>query len=97
MPDLEIRDVAGAVVFQVKVIPGASRTQISGLLGDMLKIKVAAPAKKGKANTCIVQFLASQLSVKSNAVSIIKGQTSPIKHIKVTGISALTLLEKLNL
>lgn len=38
----------------VKVVPGSSRDQIVGRLGDALKIKVTAPAEKGKANTAVV-------------------------------------------
>jgi uncharacterized protein YggU (UPF0235/DUF167 family) len=41
--------------------------------------------------------LAKQLGVKKNAVSIISGQTSPVKHVQVSGISADTLMEKLGL
>jgi len=82
------------VVFSVKVVPGSSRTAIAGVLGGMLKVKVAAPAEKGKANKCLIEFLANQLGVKKNAVSIIRGQTSPVKYIKVIGISPETLLER---
>jgi uncharacterized protein (TIGR00251 family) len=63
----------------------------------MLKIKISAPPEKGKANQCLIEFLAKQLGVKKNAVSIISGQTNPIKQVQVLGISADTLIEKLNL
>ena len=53
--------------------------------------------KKGKANKCLLKFLAKQLDVKKNAVSIISGQTSPVKHVQVLDISADTLMEKLGL
>jgi hypothetical protein len=97
MSDLTIQEVEGGVVFTVKVIPGSSKTAICSLLGDMLKVKIAAAAEKGKANQAFIDFLAKQLGVKKNAVSIISGQTKPVKQIQILGISKETLVEKLGL
>jgi uncharacterized protein (TIGR00251 family) len=85
------------VVFTAKVVPGSSRTCVCGLLGGMLKIKVSAQPKKGKANQNLIEFLAKQLGVKKNAVSIISGQTNPIKQVQVLGVSADSLNEKLKI
>ena len=97
MANPTIREVDGGVVFVTKVLPGASRTDICGLLDGMVKIKISAPPEKGKANQCLLAFLAKQLGVKKNAVSIISGQTSPVKNVRVLGISAETLLKKLKI
>jgi len=87
----------GGVVFLTKIVPGSSRTTICGLLNGMLKIKISAAPKKGKANQHLVDFLAKQLGVKKTAVRIISGQTNPVKHVRVSGISAETLLKKLDM
>lgn len=93
-----IQEVDGGVVFTAKIVPGSnSPTRICGLLDGMLKVKVSAAPERGKANECLLKFLAKQLGVKKNAVSIISGQTSPVKHVQVSGISADTLLKKLGL
>jgi uncharacterized protein (TIGR00251 family) len=92
-----IQDIDGGVVFTVKVIPGSSRTAVSNLLEGMVKVKVAAPPEKGKANQCLIGFLAKKLGVKKSDISIISGQTNPIKQVQVLGISADALIEKLNL
>lgn len=92
-----IQDIDGGVVFTAKVIPGSSRTAVCGLLDGMVKVKIAAPPEKGKANQRLLEFLAKQLGVKKNAISIISGQTNPVKQIQVLGISADILLRKLNL
>ena len=63
----------------------------------MVNFKVAAAPQKGKANQSLIEFLAKWLGVKKNAVSIISGQTTPVKHVQVLGVSRETLLEKLNL
>jgi len=94
---LKIQQVDGGVVFGVKAIPGSSKTAITGTLEGMLKIKIAAAPEKGKANQCLVEFLAKQLGVKKNSINIIRGETNPVKSIKVPGISAERLLNKLGL
>ncbi len=87
-----------SAIFTVKVIAGSgSPTRICGVLNEMLKIKVSAAPEKGKANKCLIEFLAEKIGVKKNTISIISGQTSPVKNIKISCISADSLMKKLNL
>ena len=98
MANPAVQEVDGGVVFAAKIVPGSSgQTRICGLLDGMLKVKVSAAPERGKANQCLLKFLAKQLGVKKNAVSIIRGKTSPVKHVQVAGISADTLLKNLGL
>jgi len=98
MANLTIREINEGVVFTAKIVPeSSSQTKICGLLDGMLKVKVSAAPEKGKANQCLIKYLANKLSVKKNAVSILSGQSSPIKHIQVMGLSKDILLKKLNL
>ena len=92
-----IQEAEGGVVFTAKIVPGSSRTSACGLLNGMLKIKISAAPEKGKANRALVGFLAKKLGVKKKAVSIISGQSNPVKQVQVLGISTETLLKKLNL
>lgn len=94
--ELKIEKIDGGVVFVAKVVPGSSRTTISGMLDGMLKIKISAAPERGKANQSLVEFLAKRLGVKKNAVSIVSGKTSQVKSIQVLGVSAELLLKKLN-
>lgn len=80
-----------------KIVPGSSRTAICGVLDGMLKVRVSAPAEKGKANKCLVEVLSKKLGVRKNAVRIVSGQTSPIKQVQVLGISGEVLLKRLKL
>jgi uncharacterized protein (TIGR00251 family) len=92
-----IQASADGVTFSAKVVPGSRRTTVAGVLEDMVKIRVAAAPEKGKANQCLVAFLARQLRVKKNAVEIVAGHGSPIKQVRVAGISAAQLLDRLGL
>jgi uncharacterized protein (TIGR00251 family) len=92
-----IQENAAGVTFTAKVVPGSSRTTVAGVLEDMIKIRVAAPPEKGKANQCLIAFLARQLHVKKNAVTIRAGHGNPVKQVQVAGISAAELLDRLGL
>jgi uncharacterized protein (TIGR00251 family) len=96
MEELRIQKTNNAVTFSVKVVPRSSRTVIAGILGGMLKVKLAAAPEKGKANESLVEFLADTLGVKKNTVTITSGLTSPVKTIQITGLSAESLLNLLN-
>ncbi len=98
MTNLTVQELDESTVFTAKIVPGSNGpTRICGLLNGILKIKVSAPPEKGKANQCLVRFLAQTLDVKRKAVSIVAGKTNPVKRVQVLGISADTLLKKLNL
>jgi uncharacterized protein (TIGR00251 family) len=97
MSNLAVEKIDNSVVFKVKVVPGSSRTAVCGLLDKMVKIKISAAPEKGKANKCLLDFLAKQLGVKKNAVKIVSGKSNPVKSVQVLEISAEQLLNKLNL
>src|SRR5438309_9293891 len=71
--------VQGMPTLQVKVVPGASRNRVVGMLGDALKVQVAAAPEKGKANEAVRAVLAEFFGVKIGQVELISGQTRPRK------------------
>ena len=77
----------------IKAVPGASRNQIAGVLGDRLKIRVAAAPDHGKANRSICELLAKQLKIKISQVSIESGHTNPEKSVRIARVSEASLRE----
>ncbi|MFH5806209.1 DUF167 domain-containing protein [Alienimonas sp. DA493] len=71
----------------VKVVPGASRSAVVGWLGEALKVRVAAPPERGKANAAVLALLAEALDVPERAVALVAGPASPRKTIRVEGLS----------
>ncbi len=96
MACLNIEQCADHILFSVKIVPGSSKTAISGTLENMIKIKVAAPPEKGKANQSVIDLLAQELGIKKKAVTIVSGRTSPVKRIRVIGLSAQQFRGKLD-
>ena len=79
----------------IKVTPNAARNEIAGFADDILRVKVAAPPVKGKANKELVSFLCRLLAVSKDRVSIVKGHTARNKIVAIDGMnkeSALGLL-----
>lgn len=76
---------------EVKIVPGSSRNQIVGWLGQCLKVKVAAPPEKGKANRAVINLLSDQLSLTADAFTIVHGLSSPRKVIEIRGVTAQQL------
>lgn len=70
----------------VKVVPGARRDQIAGMLGDRLKIRVCAPPEGGKANKAVCALIAARLGLKPSQVVIERGATSTDKTIRIEGV-----------
>jgi hypothetical protein len=93
---IALTDTAEGIILTVKVVPGSSKTCLAGALGSMLKVKVAAAAEKGKANECLIDYLAGLLGIRKNAIAILSGQTSPIKQIRMDGITSDTLRKLLD-
>ena len=63
--------------------PGAKKTEIVGLHGDALKIRLAAPPVDGKANEALLGFLAERLGIPRASLSLKSGQTSRRKVVAV--------------
>jgi uncharacterized protein (TIGR00251 family) len=95
MASLELTQTDSGVVLAVKVVPAGSRTAIAGELNGMLKIKLSAPPEKGKANQCLIGFLAETLGVRKNTVSIVSGSTSPVKKVLIADLTVEKILGKL--
>lgn len=79
----------------IKVVPGASREDVAGWLGDALKIRVAAPPERGKANAAVVRVLAEALGVPPESVRIVGGATAARKTVEIAGLSESELRQRL--
>lgn len=74
------------------VQPGAKRSGVAGLHGDRLKIRIAAPARDGRANDALVAFVAETLGIAKGRVGVAKGAQSREKLLVVAGNCDPTVL-----
>ena len=72
--------------FTVKVQPRAKKTELAEQLGDVYKLRLAAPPVDGKANEECIRFLAGRFGVAQSAVRIVHGLASRTKVVEIEGI-----------
>lgn len=88
MNGVAVTERDGVVRFGVRVQPRASRSEVAGLHGDALKVRVHAPPVDGAANEAVVTVVAEALGVPRRAVRIVTGETGRSKVVEVAGVGA---------
>ncbi|MFH1412507.1 MAG: DUF167 domain-containing protein [bacterium] len=73
----------GELYLNIKVRPNASKTEIRQVMDETIKINIAAPAVKNKANQELVKFLAKEFAISKNNVKLISGMGEPRKLVKL--------------
>ncbi len=80
-----VHAAAGGVRLRLRVRPGARRTRLVGAHGGALKLEVAAPAERGRANHAVILLLAGALGVARDRVVLVAGETSQDKIVELLG------------
>lgn len=93
---VELRKGDDCVSFVVKVHPRAKKNAITGELGDALKLSLTTPPVEGRANEACIEFFANLLNVPRSSVSIASGQNSRNKVIRVAGVTAKYVQDRLH-
>ena len=80
------RAEGGATWLAVKVVPGASRDRIVGWLAGAVKVQVACPPERGRANERLCALLARALGVPGRDVQVVRGATAPRKLVAIAAL-----------
>lgn len=97
MEEFWCREQEGGLVFKIHVQPRAARNRLQGLHGDALKLALTAPPVDGAANRLCRDFLAEVLALPRAAVEVVAGFKSRGKTIRVEGLTAAELSQRLGL
>ena len=81
----------GALIFDIQVVPRASRVAVGPAVGERLRVAVTAPPVDGAANAAVIEALAAAFGVRRAAIAIVRGETGRRKTVRVDGGSAATL------
>lgn len=87
--------MSASCTLAVKAIPNAPRSMIVGWLGEALKVKVHAPPVEGRANEVLCEFLAGELELPRRAITVLRGDTSRQKLVRVDGLAPAELKRRI--
>jgi uncharacterized protein len=91
-----LREVRGALLVPVRVVPRASREDLA-LESGVLRARLTAPPVDGAANEALVALLASRLGLPRRAVTLVSGATARQKVLAVSGLDADTFWRRLGM
>ena len=76
-------DGDAAALLDISAQPGAKRSELNGLHDGALRVRIAAPALDGRGNAALCAWLAARLGVAQRAVSVVRGEKSRRKLVRV--------------
>ncbi|MBI4512353.1 MAG: YggU family protein [Deltaproteobacteria bacterium] len=79
------------VTVDVLVTPRASREKVGPMVGDRLKVAVTSPPVEGEANGAVIELLARTFGIPKASVTIVRGEGSRRKTIRISGVTSATL------
>jgi uncharacterized protein len=85
-----------SVVLTVRVKPRAKRAALLGWRGTALKVAVRAAPERGHANDELIALLARALGLPTDALQIVGGTSSPDKRLRVSGLDAIELQQRID-
>ena len=97
MTFLEISEdpARGTLTLHVRVQPRASKDEVAGALGGVLKIRLCAPPIENRANEALVSFLSDLLKTSKSAVRIQSGEHGRNKRVEIRGVTRQQILDLL--
>jgi len=84
---VNVQATSGGVRLSIRVQPRASRTEIAGIHGDALRVRLTAPPVDGAANDALIRFLADAFQIPVRAVTIVAGTSSRSKIVELQGVT----------
>jgi len=84
--EFKISSAEGGAAFAVRVVPRASKNEISGRQGEAVRIRLTAPPVEGAANEALIGFLAEVLGIRKSQIEILSGHASRDKLVCVVGM-----------
>ena len=92
-----IEATAQGVRLRLRVQPRAKRSEVAGLHGDTVRIRLAAPPVNGAANRALLRFLAATFGVPPSTLRLLSGATGRTKVVLVVGLSTWEASARLGL
>lgn len=83
------------IILAVKLIPNASKDEITGYTEDYIKVRISAPPNENKANKKLISFISDWLDTAKSNISIASGDKSRLKKILIKNFKTEDLVQKI--
>ena len=94
---IQFSEDSRGLTFTVRIVPRASRSEITGEQNGSLRVRIAAPPVAGAANQELIKLLAKTFKLPQKAVEIVAGATSKNKMVRIQGADATRLQQLVSL
>ena len=86
---IPFKKTKNGITIEVKVEPRSSRRGIAGVMeNNVVKVRLTAPPIEGAANEQLIEVMADELNVKRSQVKIIRGLSSRVKVVEISGVDS---------
>lgn len=85
----------GSIIFNVRVVPRASKSKIAGELNSALKVRIASPPVDGAANAELIKLLSKKFNAPKSAIEIIGGYAAKQKQIRINKINSTDFINSI--
>ena len=79
-----ISALPGGVRLALQIGANAKKTQVVGVQGEVLKLRLQAQPIEGKANEALIRYLADALAVPRSAITLTHGHASKLKLLQIS-------------
>jgi uncharacterized protein (TIGR00251 family) len=84
---IPFRKTKEGITVEVRVEPRSSRKGVTGVSGNVVKVKLTAPPVGGEANEQLIEVMSEATGVRKSAIRIVRGHASKNKVVEIRGIS----------
>ncbi len=87
--NIPFKKTKDGVLIEVKVEPRSSKKGLSGIMDNVLKVKLTAPPVEGEANEQLIEVIAELTGVRKSDIRIVRGLSSKRKVVEIRGIESI--------
>ena len=92
---MSVEAIPGGVRLLLHVQPGASTSEVAGLHGERIKLRIASPPVDGRANAAVVAWLAKCIGLPRGSIRLVRGEHSRQKTVELEGVTVAAVREAL--
>ncbi len=87
--NIPFRKTKDGILIEVKVDPRSSKKGVSGIMENVLKVKLTAPPVEGEANEQLIEIISELTGVRKSDIRIVRGLSSKRKIVEIRGVEGI--------